>query len=55
MNGHFSLEAIVLLLLGGVVTYVAYLHPGVGVALLVGVGVVGLVAVLLKNNGNGGS
>lgn len=36
------------ILVAGIVTYIALLHPAVGVALLVGVGVAGLVHLLLK-------
>ncbi|MFE7114018.1 hypothetical protein ACFU99_01135 [Streptomyces sp. NPDC057654] len=47
MNGLDTRTA-VLLLAGGFSAYVAFLHPAVGVALLVGVAVVGLLHVLLR-------
>lgn len=49
MNGHhLDLRTAVLLLAGCGATYVAYLHPAFGVALLVGVGVVTLLHLLLR-------
>lgn len=47
MNGPIDLRTAVLLLAGGGATYVAFLHPAFGVALLVGVAVVTLLHVLL--------
>jgi hypothetical protein len=48
-NGNgLDLRTALLLLVGGIATYIAFLHPSVGVALLVGVGVVGLLHLLLK-------
>ncbi|MFD8992249.1 hypothetical protein ACFVZ4_29910 [Streptomyces goshikiensis] len=37
-----------LLTVGGFATYIAFLHPAVGIALLVGIGVVTLLHLLLK-------
>ncbi|MEU3551299.1 hypothetical protein [Streptomyces longwoodensis] len=53
MTGPLDLRVLVLLLTGAFVGYVAYLHPPVGVALLVSVGVVSLLYMLL-GPGNGG-
>ncbi|MGW2448813.1 hypothetical protein [Streptomyces sp. NPDC001675] len=48
-NGNgLDLRTALLLLVDGATTYVALLHPAVGVALLVGVGMVGLLHLLLK-------
>ncbi|MFJ3825573.1 hypothetical protein [Streptomyces nodosus] len=48
-NGNgLDLRTALLLLVGGVTTYIALLHPAVGVALLAGVGMVGLLHLLLK-------
>ncbi|MFJ8704301.1 hypothetical protein [Streptomyces ardesiacus] len=48
-NGNgLDLRTALLLLVGGATTYIALLHPTVGVALLVGVGIVGLLHLLLK-------
>ena len=48
-NGNgLDLRTALLLRVGGVTTYIALLHPAVGVALLVGVGVAGLLHLLLK-------
>ncbi len=48
-NGNgLDLRTALLLLVGGVTTYIALLHPAVGVALLVGVGMVSLLHLLLK-------
>jgi hypothetical protein len=47
MNGLDTRTA-VLLLAGATGTYVAFLHPAVGVALLVGLAVVGLLHTLLR-------
>ncbi|MFF3932956.1 hypothetical protein [Streptomyces hirsutus] len=48
-NGNgLDLRTALLLLAGGVTTYIALLHPDVGVAFLVGVGMVGLLHLLLK-------
>jgi hypothetical protein len=43
-----SLTAIVLLTVGGIATYVAYANPVLGAAILVGVGVIGLLHLLIK-------
>jgi Flp pilus assembly protein TadB len=53
MGGPLDLRALVLLLAGAVTAYVAYLHPDVGVALLVGAGVVTLLYLLMGSGGNG--
>ncbi|MFE3121831.1 hypothetical protein ACFXHD_00230 [Streptomyces hydrogenans] len=54
MNGPLDLRALVLLLLGIVVTYIAYMHPDAGIAVLVGVGVVTLAYLLMSTGGSGG-
>lgn len=46
--GKLDLAAIVLLFAGGVSVYVAYRDPRMGAAILVGVGVIGLLYMLLK-------
>jgi hypothetical protein len=38
----------VLMLAGAGGTYIAFLHPAVGIALLVGLGVVGLLYILMR-------
>ncbi len=43
-----SLAAIVLLAIGGITIYVAYVNPVLGAAILVGVGVISLLLLLLK-------
>ncbi|MET9623399.1 hypothetical protein ABZZ37_21965 [Streptomyces sp. NPDC006464] len=43
----------VLMMAGAVTAYVAYLHPDVGVALLVGAGVVTLLYLLMGSGGSG--
>jgi hypothetical protein len=48
MNGDIDLRTAVLLLTGASATYVALLHPAAGTALLVGVGVVTLLHLLLR-------
>lgn len=48
MNGQLDLAALVLLLIGGIATYVAYRDPRLGEALLVGAGAVTLLYLLLK-------
>ncbi|MFD7320518.1 hypothetical protein ACFV9D_05400 [Streptomyces sp. NPDC059875] len=53
MGGPLDLRALVLLLAGAVTAYVAYLHPDVGVALLVGAGVVTLLYLLMGSGGSG--
>lgn len=47
MNG-FDTRTAVLLLAGAGTTYIAFLHPAVGVALLAGLAVVGLLHALLR-------
>ncbi|SOE08922.1 hypothetical protein SAMN06272775_0003 [Streptomyces sp. 2323.1] len=54
MTGPLDLRALVLLLLGTVAAYIAYMHPAVGVAVLVGVGVVTLAYLLMNTGGSGG-
>ncbi|MGW0171812.1 hypothetical protein ACWDWT_42635 [Streptomyces sp. NPDC003343] len=49
MNGQLDLRTALLLLAGGGATYVAFLHPAFGTALLVGVGVVTLLHLLLRS------
>ncbi|MEU4078796.1 hypothetical protein [Streptomyces venezuelae] len=46
-NG-LDLRVAVLLLAGGLGTYIALLHPAVGVALLVGIAVMTILHLLLK-------
>ncbi|HEY8981137.1 MAG TPA: hypothetical protein VIU15_16290 [Streptomyces sp.] len=48
MNGPIDTRTAVLLLAGAASVYIAFLHPDVGGALLVGVGVVGLLHLLLR-------
>jgi hypothetical protein len=48
--GRIDLAAIVLLIAGGVAVYIAYRDPRMGAAILVGVGVVGLLYMLLKRD-----
>ncbi|WP_330346605.1 hypothetical protein OG858_47245 (plasmid) [Streptomyces europaeiscabiei] len=48
MNGGLDLRTLVLLLVGAGTTYVAFLYPTLGVALLVGIAAVGLLHLLLK-------
>ncbi|MEU0074108.1 hypothetical protein ABZ027_31905 [Streptomyces sp. NPDC006332] len=55
MNGPLDLRVLVLLLAGACAAYIAYLHPSVGVALLVGVGVVTVLYLLLGSGGGGPS
>ncbi|MGW6257008.1 hypothetical protein [Streptomyces sp. NPDC055085] len=47
MNGSMDLRTAVLLLAGGGATYIAFLHPTFGTALLVGIAVVTVLHVLL--------
>ncbi|WP_369275800.1 hypothetical protein AB5J55_42885 [Streptomyces sp. R11] len=47
-RGGLDLRTTLLLVTGGGATYVAFLHPAVGVAMLVGVGVMTLLHLLLK-------
>lgn len=47
MNGHIDLTAIVLLALGGCITFVAWRHPNLGAALLVGTGVITFLYMLM--------
>ncbi|MFJ4343334.1 hypothetical protein [Streptomyces sp. NPDC088915] len=55
MNNSSPLPSHILLLLlaGAFVAYIAYVHPAVGVALLVAAGVVTLLYVLMNTGGNG--
>lgn len=48
MKDQVNLAAIVLLIVGGVAVYIAYRNPRMGAAILVGVGVVGLLLVLVR-------
>ncbi|SNX88464.1 hypothetical protein SAMN06272735_8915 [Streptomyces sp. TLI_55] len=48
MNGQLDLRTALLLLAGSGATYVAFLHPTFGTALLVGVGVVTLLHLLMR-------
>lgn len=48
VNGQLDTRTALLLLAGAAGTYVAFLHPGIGTALLVGLGVVALLHTLLK-------
>ncbi|MFE2095265.1 hypothetical protein [Streptomyces sp. NPDC059460] len=54
MTGPLDLRALVLLLLGTVAAYIAYMHPDAGIAVLVGVGVVTLAYLLMSTGGRGG-
>ncbi len=48
-NGNgLDLRTTMLLLVGGFGTYIAFLHPAVGIALLVGISVMTLLHLLLK-------
>ncbi|SDL90965.1 hypothetical protein [Streptomyces wuyuanensis] len=47
MNG-LDTRTTVLLLAGAGATYIAFLHPGVGVALLVGIAVITVLHLLMK-------
>ncbi|MEU2259736.1 hypothetical protein ABZ557_05510 [Streptomyces sp. NPDC019645] len=47
MNG-LDTRTTVLLLAGAGATYIAFLHPSVGVALLVGIAVITLLHLLMK-------
>ncbi|QCX82283.1 hypothetical protein C9F11_43520 (plasmid) [Streptomyces sp. YIM 121038] len=49
MNGDMDLRTALLLVVGGGTTYVAFEHPSLGAALLVGVAVVTLLHYLLKD------
>lgn len=53
MNGPLDLRVLVLLLAGAVTAYVAYVHPNIGVAMLVAVGVVTLLYLLTGSDGSG--
>ncbi|WP_055701135.1 MULTISPECIES: hypothetical protein [Streptomyces] len=46
-DGPLGLRTALLLLAGGSATYIAFLHPAVGAALLVGVAVMTLLHILL--------
>ncbi|MGV9693768.1 hypothetical protein ACWDUX_32245 [Streptomyces sp. NPDC003444] len=54
MNGPLDLRVLVLLLAGVIVGYIAYVHPAVGVAGLVAVGVVTLLYLMMGSGGTGG-
>ncbi|WP_306944204.1 hypothetical protein [Streptomyces phaeochromogenes] len=47
-NNGLDLRTALLLFVGAAVTYIAFVHPAIGVALLVGVGVMTVLHVLLK-------
>ncbi|MFC9165853.1 hypothetical protein ACFTZ8_34265 [Streptomyces fungicidicus] len=48
-NGNgLDLRTALMLLAGGAGAYIAFLHPAVGVALLVGIGVMTILHLLLK-------
>ncbi|MGA5872292.1 hypothetical protein [Streptomyces cinereoruber] len=48
-NGNgLDLRVAVLLLAGGLGTYIAFLHPAIGVALLAGIAVMTILHLLLK-------
>ncbi|MDW6065670.1 hypothetical protein ACFV2X_06365 [Streptomyces sp. NPDC059679] len=49
MDGQMNQRTALLLLVGAVTVYVAFEHPPLGTALLVGVGVVTLLQLLLKD------
>ncbi|GAA2097256.1 hypothetical protein GCM10009801_67460 [Streptomyces albiaxialis] len=49
MNGRLDQSTALLLLAGGGATYVAFRHPTFGTALLVGVGVVTLLHLLMRD------
>lgn len=48
MKGHIDLTAIVLLAIGGVITYVTYQDAQLGAALLAGVGVATFLYLLMR-------
>ncbi|MEU4898008.1 hypothetical protein AB0B12_28205 [Streptomyces sp. NPDC044780] len=50
MDGQMNQRTVLLLLAGGGSVYVAFEHPSFGAALLVGVGVVTLLHLLLKDH-----
>lgn len=50
-NGFVSVEGMMLLLIFGAVVYLAWRHPEAGVALVVGVAVVGVAYLLLTGRG----
>ncbi|MGW0735589.1 hypothetical protein [Streptomyces sp. NPDC002851] len=49
MEGQIDQRTVLLLLVGGGSVYVAFEHPSFGTALLVGVGVVTLLHLLMKD------
>ncbi|MFJ9729294.1 hypothetical protein ACIRP3_41785 [Streptomyces sp. NPDC101209] len=49
MNGQIDVRTVVLIIVGVVAGCLAYRTPEIGVALMVGVGVVGLLHILLGN------
>ncbi|MFJ9379528.1 hypothetical protein [Streptomyces sp. NPDC101455] len=55
MNGPLDMRVLVLLLAEAGASYVAYLHPAVGAALLVGIAVVTLLYLLMGNGDDGPS
>ncbi|WP_327072083.1 hypothetical protein OG196_42875 [Kitasatospora purpeofusca] len=54
MNGPVDVRFVVLLLAGAGAAYVAYLHPSVGTALLVGVAVMTILYILMGTGGGDG-
>ncbi|WP_327667937.1 MULTISPECIES: hypothetical protein [unclassified Streptomyces] len=50
MDGRAEQRSVLLLLGGGSATYVALEHPSFGAALLVGVAVITLLHLLMKND-----
>ncbi|MBL1116441.1 hypothetical protein JK364_29215 [Streptomyces sp. 110] len=49
MDGQMDQRMALLLLTGGITVYIAFEHPSFGTALLVGVGVVTLLHLLLRD------
>ncbi|MFI6874913.1 hypothetical protein ACIBL6_15885 [Streptomyces sp. NPDC050400] len=50
MDGRTDQRTVLLLLVGGSATYAALEYPSFGAALLVGVGVITLLHLLMKND-----
>jgi hypothetical protein len=48
--GTLNLTAIVLLLVGGIIVYIAYCNPAMGTPILTGAGVMTLLTLLLGKN-----
>ncbi|GAB2965991.1 hypothetical protein [Streptomyces heilongjiangensis] len=46
--GGLDLRTALLLFVGGAATYIAFIHPAFGIAILVGVGVMTILHILLK-------